>query len=247
MLEGKVCLITGCSRGIGQKIAEVFAENGAVVYANAREEGCLEKWASSQNDILKGTIIPIYFDLTNSQDIRNAIVRIKKEARVIDVLVNNAGMVTNELFGMVSLDRMRKMFDVNVFGLFELTQYVVSKMMVKQLSGSVVNIASAVAVNGCKGQVAYSASKGAVVAMTKSLAKEVAEKNVRINAVAPGMIETERIQDTVENIYKGKIPDINMGRLGKCEEVANTCLFLASDNSSYITGQILAVDGGIKY
>ena len=224
MLNDKVCLITGSSRGIGKKTAELFAENGGIVYANAREKGCLDNWAEQLNRVVTGKIIPIYFDITNSQDIRAAVTKIKNESKRVDVLVNNAGMVTNELFGMVSMEKMQQMFSVNVFGLFEVTQYIVSKLMMRQNSGSVINIVSAVAVDGCAGQVAYSASKGAVIAMTKSLAKEVAAKQIRINAIAPGMIETDRIKNTIEEQYKGSIPEIRMGHLGEPEDVAQACL-----------------------
>lgn len=246
MLKGKICLVTGTTKGIGKRIAELFAENGAVVYASAREVGCLENWAKEYSEKASGNIVPVYFDMTKSNEIKEAIVRIKKEAGRIDILINNAGQVSNELFGLASMDKMRQMFDVNVFGLFELTQMVVSKIMLKQGYGSIVNISSIVAVKGQSGQVAYSASKGAVISMTKSLAKELSSKGIRVNVIAPGMIATERILDAVDGIYKGNIPKIGVGRLGEPDEVAQACLFLASDKASYITGQILAVDGDIE-
>lgn len=246
MLKGKICLVTGTSKGIGKKIVELFVENGATVYAGARENGCLDAWANEFNSNSSGNIVPVYFDMTSSQEIKEAVARIKKEAGQLDVLVNNAGMVTNELFGLVSMDKMRQMFEVNVFGLFELSQMVVSKLMLRQGYGCIVNITSIVAVKGQSGQVAYSASKGAIISMTKSLAKELSSKGIRVNAVAPGMIATERILDTIDDKYKGNIPQIGFGRLGKPDEVAQACLFLASDNSNYITGQILSVDGDIK-
>ncbi len=246
LLKDKVCLITGTSRGIGRATAELFVREGAIVYANAREEGCLQAWADELNEKVEGSIIPLYFDLTKADEIKQAIMTIKKSHGRIDVLVNNAGMVTNEVIGMISGNKMREMFEVNVFGLIELTQMVVSRFMMRQKSGSVINMASMVGLEGCKGQVSYSASKGAVIAMTKSMAKELAPNNIRVNAIAPGMIGTERLQNTIEEAYKDNIPNIGMGRLGTPEEIAQACLYLASDCSSYTTGQILAVGGGIS-
>lgn len=245
LLKDKICIVTGTTRGIGKSIAEIFAAEGAVVYANARTQGCLEQWAADLNRQMTGAVIPLYFDLSKSEEIKKAVLQLKKEQRSIDVLVNNAGVVRNELIGMISIAKMREMFDVNVFGLLELSQYVATKFMVKQKKGSIVNIASIVGVEGSKGQVAYSASKGAVISMTKSMAKELAPYNVRVNAVAPGMIGTERLQVTIKEEYRGRIPEIGMGRLGTPEEIANTCLYFASDLSSYTTGQALTVSGGV--
>lgn len=245
MLSDKVCLITGTSRGIGQATAERFANEGGIVYANARSEGCLDEWAEQVTDNAAGQIVPIYFDMTRSEEIKQAVMRIRKEQGRIDVLVNNAGIVTNEVLGMISIDRMREMFEVNVFGLTELTQLVATRFMVKQKSGSIVNIASAVGVEGSRGQIAYSASKGAVISLTKSMSKELAPYNVRVNAVAPGMIATDRIKTTIKDVYKDNIPSIGMGRLGTPEEIADTCLYFASEQSRYTTGQVLTVGGNI--
>ena len=245
LLKDKVCLITGTSRGIGQSIAQRFAQEGAIVYANARTVGVLEKWADEVNLESKGSVIPVYFDITDSSAVKQMIMRIKKEQGKIDVLVNNAGMVTNEVLGMISKEKTREMFEVNVFALMDLTQIVATRFMMKQKSGSIINMASMVGVEGSKGQVAYSASKGAVVALTKSMAKELAEYNVRVNAIAPGMINTERLQNTIKNVYKDNIPQIGMGRLGKPEEIADACIYFASDVSAYTTGQILAVAGSM--
>ena len=241
LLEGKICLITGATRGIGRSIAERFAQEGGLVYANARKEEDIEAWIP---DNLKASILPICFDLSDAETIRQAVLKIKKERGKLDVLVNNAGIVTNENLGRISLDSLRKMFEVNVFGLIELSQLVATRFMAKQKSGSIVNIASIVGVEGSKGQTGYSASKGAVISITKSMAKELAPSNVRVNAVAPGMIETERLKITIKDVYKDNIPEIGMGRLGKPQEIADACLYFASDLSSYTTGQIMVVGGG---
>ena len=244
MLSNRVCLVTGTSRGIGQKIAEKFAGDGGIVYASARSEGCLEEWAERINAEASGKICPIYFDMTSSEEIRQAVMRLKKEQGRVDVLVNNAGMVTNETLGMISMEKTREMFAVNVFGLLELTQLIATRFMMKQKSGSIVNIASIVGVEGSRGQAAYSASKGAVIALTKSMSKELAPHNIRVNAVAPGMIATDRLKVAIKDVYKDHFPPIGMGRLGTPEEVADACLYFASEQSGYTTGQVLAVGGG---
>lgn len=243
-LENKVCLITGTSRGIGKQIAEVFASEGAFVYAHARKEGSIDSWCGQLQQEYSAHMIPLYFDLKDSAGIKAAAFKIRKEARRIDVLVNNAGIVTNELIGMIDIKTMKEMFDVNVFGLTELMQLVATKFMIRQKSGSIINISSIVGVEGSRGQAAYSASKGAVIAMTKSAAKELAPYQIRVNSVAPGMTDTERIQVTIREMYKGKIPEIGMGRLASTNDIAQACLYLASDESSYVTGQILTVSGG---
>lgn len=239
MLTNKICLVTGTGKGIGKEITRRFIEEGALVYANVRHEKSLEDMTAKDN------LIPIYFDLTDKQSIKDAVMRIKKEHNRIDVLVNNAGVVSNEVIGMISTDKMKEMFEVNVFGMLELTQMVATRFMMKQKSGSIINITSMVGVEGCKGQIAYSASKGAVISITKSMAKELSGNNIRVNAIAPGMIDTERLIETIESVYHGNISNIGMGRLGKPEEIADAVLYFASDLSQYTTGQILGVHGSI--
>lgn len=243
-LQDKVCLVTGTSRGIGQKIVETFASEGAKVYAHVRGEADAFEWHQRGQEISGTEITPICFDMTDSAGIKEAVRRIKKEDGRVDVLVNNAGMVTNELIGMIDIGKMKEMFDVNVFGLTELTQLVATKFMLRQKSGSIINISSVVGLEGSRGQAAYSASKGAVISLTKSAAKELAPHQIRVNSVAPGMTDTERIQETVQEMYKGQIPEIGMGRLANTRDIADACLYLASDESAYVTGQILVVGGG---
>lgn len=244
LLNQKVCLVTGTSRGIGQRIAERFAEEGGIVYANARQKDCLEEWACGINRKASGKIFPLYFDITNSEEIKQTIIRLKKEQGRIDVLVNNAGIISNDPIGMITKDSVRNMFEVNVFGLLELTQYVITKFMMKQRNGSIINIASITGVEGSRGQIAYSASKGAVISLTKSMAQELAVHSIRVNAVAPGMVDTGRLRVELKNEYSGNVPPIGMGRLGRTEEIADACLYFAQDTSSYTTGQILIVSGG---
>ena len=244
MLENKVCLITGASKGIGKAVLEVFADNKAIIYANARKEGDLD-------DILKVfenaqvEIIPVYFDVTDFDAIKSCILQIKKRHKRLDVLVNNAGMVTYEILGMINFDKFREMLEVNLVAPIFLMQ-MATKLMLRQSSGSIINITSKVGVDGVKGQLSYSATKGGLNSATLSAAKELSSKNVRVNAVAPGIIGSERLKNVMESKFKEKLNDIGFGRLGTPEEVAKACLFLASDHSSYMTGQIIEVDGDLK-
>jgi len=243
LLKQKICLITGAGGGIGKVIAERFAEENAIVYANDRSIVNIDQWAVELSEKSNTPIIPIYFDLTNSEAVKQAIMRIKKEQGRIDVLINNAGLVINEQFGMVSKEEIKEIFEVNVFGLFDLMQFV-ARIMLRQKSGSIVNISSVVGVQGSKGQTAYSASKGAVISLTKSAAKELAPYQVRVNSVAPGMTETDRIQVSIKEKFKDTVPEIGMGRLASPADIADACLYFASDLSKFTTGQILVVGGG---
>jgi 3-oxoacyl-[acyl-carrier protein] reductase len=242
LLEGKVALITGTSRGIGRSIAERYAEEGCIVYANAREAESMDDWAAEKSKFYRTNIIPVYFDVTDNVAAKEAILRIKSEQGKLDILVNNAGVVTYELLPMIDFDRMRHMFEVNVVATIQLVQ-LASRIMGRQKSGSIINMSSIVGVRGVKGQLAYSATKGAVISLTKSAAKELANQNIRVNAVAPGMVGTERFEKVFNQSFKDRLNDIGMGRLASPNEIADSCVFLGSDLSQYITGQILVVDG----
>ncbi len=242
LLEGKIALVTGCGRGIGRAIAQRFAEEGAVVYANDVVSGSVDAWLGELPADLPGTIIPSYFNITDSVAVKETLAGIRKQQSRIDVLVNNAGIVTYEFMSLITKDNLRAMFDVNVFAMIDLIQ-MVSRVMARNKSGSIINMSSIVGVNGVGGQLAYSASKGAVVSITKSAAKELAAANIRVNALAPGMVATERLKQVMEDNFSDKVSNIGFGRLAEPEEIANACVFLASDLSSYISGQIIGVDG----
>lgn len=235
LLENKVCIITGAAQGIGKQIAHQFVEDGAIVYACDRQE------FTSDNE----HIHPIVMDVTDAAGVKNAFMQIYKAEGHIDCLVNNAGIVYNRKIGMIVREETERMFRVNVIAVLEMIQ-LVSRLMARNGGGNIVNIASVTAVLGSPGQVAYSATKGAIIAMTKSAAKELAPQGIRVNAVAPGIVKTERFAELYEangDKIDARIQRIALGRLGTPEDIANACSFLASDRANYISGQILGVDG----
>lgn len=235
LLENKVCIITGAAQGIGKQIARQFADDGAIVYACDRQD------FTSENSRIR----PLVMDVTDANSIKTAFMQIYKAEGRIDCLVNNAGIVYNRKIGMIIREETERMFLVNVIAVLEMIQ-LVSRLMARNGGGSIVNIASVTAVLGSPGQVAYSATKGAIIAMTKSAAKELASQGIRVNAVAPGIVKTERFAELYEangEKIDARIQRIALGRLGTPEDIANACSFLASDRASYISGQILGVDG----
>lgn len=242
LLENKVCLITGCAKGIGKKIAERFASDGAIVYANDLLEGTMDDWAKDLSAECNTFVIPLYFDICDFEAVKRAVIQIKKEQGRIDVLANNAGIVTYEPLLLIDFEKLRKMFEVNVIAMIHLIQ-MVSKLMTRQKSGSIINMASIVGVKGAKGQLAYSATKGAVVSITKSASKELAEYNIRVNAIAPGMVATERLMNEMKGRFDDRINNIGMGRFADPTDIADAFSYFASDRSQYVTGQILGVEG----
>jgi len=245
LLKGKNAIITGTNRGIGKAILEQFAQNGANVWAHARKETPeFKDYISELSNRYQVNIMPIYFDITDSNAMKEAIKDIRFSGMKVDILVNNAGIMQDAVLGMISAKLIRDTFETNVFAVIELIQ-LVSKIMVRQRSGSIINISSIIGVNGNKGQVVYSASKGAVISLTKAAAKELADKNIRVNAVAPGLIETDLIKSVGPDQLKHTLDNIGMKRIGTVEDVAKACIFLASDLSEYITGQVIGVDGSM--
>ena len=240
MLQGKVCMVTGTGSGIGKAIALRFAEEGAVVFANARKEEDVRKWSDMVH--VNGKIIPLPFDVTEPVHVRKALLRIREQYGRLDVQVNNAAVISYEPMGMMTLQNLEKMFQVNVFAVFEMIQ-LVSRMMAGQNKGSIINISSMVGEKGAAGQAAYSMTKGAVSSLTKSAAKELAKEHIRVNAVAPGMVCSERFKNEMTKRFPEVKNNIPGGRLAEPGEIADVCLFLASDLSAYISGQIIGVDG----
>lgn len=240
LLTGKLCIVTGSARGIGKEIAILFAEEGANVVINDRNEGSAA-WVEEHE--LKDQLHPYYFDITDSGSVRKNVMAIKKQFRHIDVLVNNAGVEFNELIGMISRDNMEKMFNVNVFGTIEMLQTVSRVMERNENGGSIINISSMVGMRGNRGQLVYSATKGAVIALTKSAAKELAPKKIRVNSIAPGITQTAMMEQADLEKLQGRINNICMGRIAQPRDIAGGCLLLASDYAGYISGQVLPVDG----
>lgn len=245
LLEDKVSLITGAGRGIGRVIAEQFAQDGAIVYINDLEVGDMEDWAVDCSQRNQTKVIPICFDVTDSAALKAGLMSIYKSEGRIDNVVNNAAIIANQKLGMVTKPLLEKMYNVNVFAVIDMIQ-IVSRIMARTGGGSIVNIASITGVMGSPGQVAYSSTKGAVISITKSAAKELSPQQIRVNAVAPGIIKTERFEELYEasgDKIDLRISRIALGRLGTPQDVANAVSFLASDRASYISGHILGVDG----
>lgn len=245
LLENKVALITGAGRGIGRVIAEQFAGDGAIVYTNDLVPGDMEEWARGCAERHGTRVMPVCFDVTDSTALKAGLMSVYKAEGRIDVVVNNAAIIQNQKLGMVTKPLLEKMYGVNVFAVIDMIQ-TVSRLMARTGGGSIVNIASITGVVGSPGQVAYSSTKGAVIAITKSAAKELSPQQIRVNAVAPGIIRTERFEELYEasgDKIDQRISRIALGRLGTPQDVANAVSFLASDRASYISGHILGVDG----
>lgn len=240
ILKDKICVVTGAAQGIGNAIARNMLAEGATVYGCDLREGSMAAMEEENPDFHA-----LYFDVSDAASAKAAMMGVKKEQGRIDVLVNNAGVVFNKKIGMIVREETELMFRINVIAVIELTQ-LVSRIMARTGGGSIVNIASVTAVLGSAGQSAYSATKGAIISFTKSAAKELAPQGVRVNAVAPGIVKTERFEELYEasgDKIDARIGRIALGRLGLPEDIARACSFLASDNASYISGQILGVDG----
>jgi 3-oxoacyl-[acyl-carrier protein] reductase len=244
MLKGKIALITGASRGIGKCTGELFAKNGATVILNAKNAEALDKVAEEINSVCPGHAIPLPFDVSDPEEVKRGFREIFRLTKTVDILLNNAGVLRDALIGMVTPQVVKEVFGVNVFGTLYCCQYA-SRMMAKQHGGSIITISSIVGVNGNEGQSVYGGTKAAIIGITKSLAKELAGSNIRVNAIAPGFIDTDMTKALPAEKYRERVMSIKMKRIGTPLEVANTALFLASDMSQYVTGQVIGVDGGM--
>ena len=241
LLNNKVCIVTGSTRGIGKEIALLFASEGAEVIVNGRKPGSADEWIRSSDQ--REHLHPFYFDVSDTGEVFRNVTEIKRQFGHIDVLVNNAGIEISGLIGMISREDMEKMFSVNVYGTIEMIQAVSRIMKRNENGGSIINISSVTGLGGCPGVTAYSATKGAVIALTKSAAKELAPWKIRVNSVAPGLTQTEMMEQTDPEKLKDRISNISLGRVAKPQDIAGGCLLLASDHAGYITGQVLPVDG----
>ncbi len=241
---GKVALITGATRGIGKQIAIKLAKEGYDIAINYRKEN--EELANAKAEIEKNKVkcLAVQGDVSNFDDTKRLVDEVINEFGTIDVLVNNAGITKDMLILRMQKEDFESVINVNLTGTFNVTKNVVPYMM-KKRSGRIINISSVVGISGNAGQTNYSASKAGIIGFTKSLAKEVASRNILVNAVAPGFIETD-MTSVLKDYVKAEIAkNIPLRRMGTAEDVANVVKFLASDDSSYITGQVIQVDGGL--
>ncbi|MFV5213333.1 SDR family NAD(P)-dependent oxidoreductase [Azonexus caeni] len=246
-LEGKTCLITGATRGIGLATARLFAECGATVLLAGRQ---VEKLHEIR-DALRANHGPAraesyVCDISTEKNVKAMFQAIfSREGHRLDVLVANAGILEDALIGMVTSEQVERVFSTNAFALIYCAQYA-SRLMAKTGNGgSIINISSIIGRYGNAGQTVYSGSKAAVIGITKSLAKELAPKNIRVNAIAPGFIDTDMARNLPEAKFNERLANIRLGRIGNPVEIASAALFFASGLSSYVTGQVLGVDGGM--
>ena len=245
MLTGKIAIVTGASRGIGRQIAKTLAEQGAAVIVNYCGSEQAANETVEQITASGGTAKAYQADVsdyTQAADMMNDVV---KEYGRIDILINNAGITRDNLILKMNDEDFMKVINTNLTGTFNCVKHA-SKIMLKQKYGRIVNMASIVGIYGNAGQANYAASKAGVIGMTKSVAKELGSRNITVNAIAPGYIGTD-MTDSLPDAAKEKITSaIAMKRMGAVEDVANLAAFLASDNASYITGQVIGVDGGMS-
>jgi 3-oxoacyl-[acyl-carrier protein] reductase len=239
MLKDRWVLITGASKGIGKATAREFAKNGANLLLVARDKQALQ---ALHNELQTSSYIFIC-DISTEVEIKQLFVKISKITKTIDVLINNAGILYSAPLLMSKRDEMEKLFATNFYSVMHMSQYA-SRMMLRQKKGSIVNLSSVMGIEGAKNHTAYSASKASLIALSKSLSKELAPF-IRVNVVAPGVVETSLIE-SLKNTQREKIINtIPLQRFAKDIEIAQTILFLASDMSSFITGEVLRVDGGL--
>lgn len=240
----KVAFITGATRGIGKQIALTFAQNGYNIAINYRTEN--DELKNTKKEIEENNVkcLAVQGDVSKFDDCERFVKEIIAEYGKIDVLVNNAGITKDTLLMRMKKEEFESVIDVNLGGTFNVTKNVISHM-IKARSGRIINISSVVGVSGNAGQTNYSASKAGIIGFTKSLAKEVASRGVLVNAVAPGFIETQMTDVLKDEIKEEIAKSIPLKRMGTAQDVANVVKFLASDDSSYITGQVINIDGGM--
>lgn len=244
-LEDKVAFVTGSTKGIGWATAQVLAQNGASMVLNGHSDAALLE--SRVEEIKERFGVPamgLSFHAAEPAAIKNAYKSIFQTHKRLDILVNNAGILRNGVIGMMPEEMIRETIELNTIAVIHHVQEA-ARLMARHKSGAIVNLASIVGQAGSEGQMVYSTSKSALLGLTRSAAKELASKGIRVNAVAPGMIRTDLLKELPQAKLDERIGNIKMGRLGEPEEVANVIGFLCSDWASYVTGQVLGVDGGM--
>ena len=240
-LTGKTALITGCNRGIGKAILQSYIKEGASVITRTRN---VTDELKSEYGTIGGTIIPVKLDLTDEESIKSGMKSVLDLKMPIDILINNAGIARFKPFMMTKMEDYKQMMQVNLYGPALITQYVL-KNMVKQKNGSIINLSSISGLDANAGNAAYGASKAAVASLTRTLSKELAKANIRVNAIAPGYVATDMNSQISEDYLKKMTEHISFGRLANVDEIAKLAVFLGSDDASYITGQVIRIDGGM--
>lgn len=245
MLRGKTAVITGCLQGIGRNTMDVFAANGADIFAcSYRQTDEFEEHIRELQSQYGVSIKPVYFDMNNTEQIKQAAMEIRKEKKPIHILANLVGITRDAMFQMVTMDQLQETFQVNFYSQIIFTQYIV-KFMLQNDGGSIIFTSSISGIDGNVGQLAYSSSKAALIAAMKTMSKELGPKGIRVNAIAPGVIKTPMTEVLSKDIIDQKLKKSDLGRIGTEEEVANLIMYLSSERSSYITGQVIRIDGGI--
>ncbi|BDN87689.1 SDR family NAD(P)-dependent oxidoreductase [Aeromonas caviae] len=244
LLQGKRVLITGAGRGIGLAIAQQFAAQGAELWLNGRDEEAITRMAEALGVEFGVPCIPLCFDVADPQAVKQAFQQLFGQTRQLDVLVNNAGVLDDALLGMVQQQQIERTFATNSYSTLYCSQYA-ARLMQRSGGGSIINMASIIGRVGNAGQAVYAGSKAAVIGITQSLAKELAASQIRVNAIAPGFIDTDMARSLPPAKFDERVASIAMGRIGTPDEVASVALFLASDLSRYVTGQVIGVDGGM--
>lgn len=244
MLEGKVALVTGASRGIGREIAVTLAQKGASVVINYNGSEERAKEVKDEIESFGGTAKLYQCNVADFAAVETMIKEVVKEMGSLDILVNNAGITKDNLIMKMKEEDFDAVMDINLKGAFNTIKHA-SRQMLKQKSGKIVNISSVSGVLGNAGQANYSASKAGVIGLTKAMARELASRQINVNAVAPGFIDTDMTAALSEDAKAASAAQIPFGRTGKAKEIANVVAFLASEDASYITGQVISVDGGM--
>src|SRR5271168_3441385 len=245
-LSGRVAVVTGASRGIGRAAAEGLLKAGCSVVLNARPSNEASASFAELGAAYPDRVAAVYGSVADSATATAIAQSVMARHKRLDILVNNAGILRDKLIGMISDAEIDELFNVNVIGLIKITQ-LAARIMTRRKSGSIINVSSIVGRKGDSGQTVYSATKSAVIGATFSAAKELAPMNIRVNAVAPGLIDTSMTKSIPEDKRKNLESHIAMGRVGSPEDVANVIVFLASDLSCYVTGQVIGVDGASSY
>ena len=245
LLKNKVVVITGANRGIGKCITETFAANGANIFVCMRNVSLdSEKWINELINKFDISITPVLLDLSDEQSIKKSIKQIFSISKKIDVLVNNAGIASGGLFQMTPISELRKIFEINFFSQIVFSQGI-AKIMIRNKSGSIINLSSTAAFIADSGTLAYGSSKLAFVRASQSMANELGISNIRVNAIAPGVTKTDMYDQMSLEAIKKLINSSALKRVAEPQDVANVALFLASDLSSFVTGQVIRADGGI--